>query len=1008
MKRDTAAASLRKKALTPRRPSPGQNSSSVKSPDARSRAWPQAREFDHIAQRYADLYDFAPTGYVSFDRSGRIAEINLTATQLFGLTRQHLIGMPFSVFVFRDDLPLFLKHLLCCRSSETHVETELRLKDAKRKIIPVQLCSTPINASPHNGALLFQTSIVDLTDRKRAEDNLRESEKRLRAFLENSATVAWLKDESGRNLYLSENYRQRFQLRPTDWENKTDFELWPKAIAEEFRKNDLAVLSEGGPLEVEEQAPNPDGTISWWLNHKFLICDKSGRRYVGGLGVDITERKRTEQQLRVRDAVSSALAMAGSLKEAAVRIIQAVCGVGAWEAGALWGIDRKRARLYCVDFWHRSDLDASRFEAASRKRRFAKGIGLPGRVWRSAKPVWVRDVARDPNFPRAKLALKDRLHSGFCFPIKLGNRVLGVLECFSREIREPDKGLLQMFASVGSQIGQFIERKKNEDALAETARQQAALYEFGRRQQETKSLADIYGAGLEAIMAGLRCDRASILLFDEQQVMRFVAWHGLSEKYRRSVQRHSPWKPDTKNLQPVTVPDVDLACLPRPLKAAILGEEIRAAAFVPLIAGKKLIGKFMACHRVSHFFTDSELNLATMIARQLVQAIESARSEEALRKSEERHRGIVNQSLAGIAEMDLAGRFLSVNDPYCRITGYSRAELVGRLRMQDITHRDYAAQNVKLFEKCVKEGAPFEIEKEYVRKEGSRVDVLSSVSGVRDSTGKVQSVVAVSIDITGRKKAEAAVKKSKELLAVLVERRTRALRLANLELKSEIDRRKGLEGEILKVTDREQQRLGRELHDGLCQQLTGIGLMAQTVAVRLKNHRVVDVEDLEKIAKLVSDSAMEARMIARDLHKEQIEAAGFEQALRALTERTIWNTPCKLRLQTKLEIDNDRVASETYRILREAITNANKHARATRVIVSAWRQRRDLAISVDDDGVGLNGKGLTSDGLGFHIMKYRARTIGARVKVESPRKGGTRVTIYLPAGSCFSGGDTSD
>jgi two-component system CheB/CheR fusion protein len=238
--------------------------------------------------------------------------------------------------------------------------------------------------------------------------------------------------------------------------------------------------------------------------------------------------------------------------------------------------------------------------------------------------------------------------------------------------------------------------------------------------------------------------------------------------------------------------------------------------------------------------------------------------------------------------------------------------------------------------------------------------------------------------------------RSKEMLETIVERRTLALRAANIELKEEIGRSKGLEGEILKVSDREQQRFGRELHDGLCQELTAIGFMAQSAALRLKNHRVVEVEDLEKIAKLVRDSAMEARMIARDLHKEQVDAAGFEHALRDLAGRKIWNTPCRLRLDTKIRIEDDTIASELYRILREAITNANKHARATQISLEVRRHKRDQAFIVEDNGVGLNGKVSHNEGLGFHIMRYRAKMIGARVKVESPRKGGTRVTIHLP------------
>ena len=93
-----------------------------------------------------------------------------------------------------------------------------------------------------------------------------------------------------------------------------------------------------------------------------------------------------------------------------------------------------------------------------------------------------------------------------------------------------------------------------------------------------------------------------------------------------------------------------------------------------------------------------------------------------------------------------------------------------------------------------------------------------------------------------RKRAELALQESRRLLEVRVRVRTHELDAANTELKKEIERRKGLEGEILDVSDREQQRLGQELHDGVCQHLTAVAFMARSVALRLKNHRVIDAD----------------------------------------------------------------------------------------------------------------------------------------------------------------------
>ena len=88
----------------------------------------------------------------------------------------------------------------------------------------------------------------------------------------------------------------------------------------------------------------------------------------------------------------------------------------------------------------------------------ARGVGLPGRVWKSGEPAWITDVVSDPNFPRASAAATEGLHTGFAFPIKSGPETIGVIEFFHRDIQKPDKELLSMFASIGLQIGQFIQR----------------------------------------------------------------------------------------------------------------------------------------------------------------------------------------------------------------------------------------------------------------------------------------------------------------------------------------------------------------------------------------------------------------------------------------------------------------------------------------------------------------------------------------------------------------------
>ncbi|PYK13488.1 MAG: hypothetical protein DME65_01710, partial [Verrucomicrobia bacterium] len=152
-------------------------------------------ELEAAIQRFVDLYDFAPIAYVSFGRSGRIGEANLTATELLGEPRDRLIGRPFAFYV--ADLDQFMRHLLYCRTSERRVKTELQLKTRKGERVPVQLLSTPITSSTRNGALLFQTAIVDLRERKRNEQQLAEQARLL--DLTNDAIM--VRDASNRITY---------------------------------------------------------------------------------------------------------------------------------------------------------------------------------------------------------------------------------------------------------------------------------------------------------------------------------------------------------------------------------------------------------------------------------------------------------------------------------------------------------------------------------------------------------------------------------------------------------------------------------------------------------------------------------------------------------------------------------------------------------------------------------------------------------------------------------------
>ena len=159
------------------------------------------------------------------------------------------------------------------------------------------------------------------------------------------------------------------------------------------------------------------------------------------------------------------LADSATLQEAASKILRAVGEGLRWEVGTLWRVDALKQTLHCVDLWHAEAVHANAFVSASRDAEFEPGVGLPGRIWRDNKPHWIPDVTHDANFPAPEWRPKRVFTGAFGFPIRLGCEVLGVIEFFSREIRQPDAEILAMFSAIGSQIGQFIQRQQAEENL---------------------------------------------------------------------------------------------------------------------------------------------------------------------------------------------------------------------------------------------------------------------------------------------------------------------------------------------------------------------------------------------------------------------------------------------------------------------------------------------------------------------------------------------------------------
>jgi PAS domain S-box-containing protein len=368
---------------------------------------------------------------------------------------------------------------------------------------------------------------------------------------------------------------------------------------------------------------------------------------------------------------------------------------------------------------------------------------------------------------------------------QFGRQLAGEIDRYTIEKRISRKEGGHIWASVTSSsirdgAGRFLyavrvqhdvtDRKRAEEALARRMEEQAALFAFSERLQHCTSRNEIYEAALDAITRALGCKRASILLFDAANVMRFEAWRGLSQEYRQAVEGHSPWAKDEVDPRPVYLENLDSSDLPSALRQTIAREGIAAAAFIPVLEDRRLAGKFMAYHSAPHRFTDAEIDTALTLARLLGFSLARWKSEEARKAAERDGRqlaAIVESSDDAIVSKNLDGVIQTWNAGAERLFGYRQDEAIGR-PITMLIPEDRQDEEPGILARIRRGERIQHFETVRRRKDGSLIDISLTVSPIRDRHGRIIGASKIARDITKRKQAEQQLKDSERRLQELL------------------------------------------------------------------------------------------------------------------------------------------------------------------------------------------------------------------------------------------------
>lgn len=252
--------------------------------------------------------------------------------------------------------------------------------------------------------------------------------------------------------------------------------LMPGGVQEMLRN--LEKIKQGKHFDGHEAVRlRKDGTRIYVSLTLSPVCDDAGI-VIGGSSIvrDITKRKRFEFLHGVQNEVTKILSEAEAIDVAASAILQLLTKSIPGDFGALWRLDRESNVLKCISVWFEpTDTDLHELASLSRHVSFPPGPTLPGRVLESGKPAWIPDLSRDPGFARAKCTAKVGLVSGVAYPVVVSGQVLGVIEFFSRDAKEPEPDFYQMMESVGAQIGQFLDRHFAEQAAKQAIRSEQRI-----------------------------------------------------------------------------------------------------------------------------------------------------------------------------------------------------------------------------------------------------------------------------------------------------------------------------------------------------------------------------------------------------------------------------------------------------------------------------------------------------------------------------------------------------
>ena len=668
------------------------------------------------------------------------------------------------------------------------------------------------------------------------------------------------------------------------------------------------------------------------------------------LAADLSEYERLTHRISIQYQATRILSESSSRDEAIAKILETIGSGLNWEVGAYWAVNLKENLIQCKETWISPSTQVPQFEKITKQSKFQSGEGLPGRVWQKGQAIWVENVTADSNFPRASIAAQEGLRGSMAFPISIAQEFFGVMEFFSQTIQTSDTDLLKIMDSIGTQIGQFLERTLAQEAIQNSDAQKAAILE----------------TALDSIVS-MDCQG------------RITEFNSAAER----MFGHTRDEVLGKEMAEVIIPPAFRSAHCKGLSRFLATGEGPVLGMRVELLGMRHDGSTFPVELAITHYRIKDIPMFTGHIRDIT---ERKRTEEALKESEQQFRTLADTipQLVWMAQED--GSVFWYNKRWYDYTGATPGQMEG-WDWQSLHDPLDLPRILEQWRTALRTGQPLDIEFSLKGANGHYRWFLTRVTPVRNTQGEIVRWFGTNTDIDDQKKYQ-------EELAKAVKSRDEFLSIASHELKTPLTSLK-MQAQIRK----------RTLAKGDLSRFTPEGLQ------RMAND---DEKQVNRLIRLVDDmldiSRLSTGKFALQLEQTDLSALVKEVIDRFSLELQSLGSAVFLDSCDSVIGNWDRYRLE--QVFTNLLTNAMKYGDNKSIHVSIGIQDSKANLTITDQGIGIakkdqerifqqyeraiSGTSISGLGLGLYIVKQIVESHGGRIWVESELGHGSSFIVELP------------